>query len=47
VLNKSAMRWLLSSDDGGLKRSLYAIKLHSDVSAHFVGLGSIICSVTE
>lgn len=46
-LNGAALHWFLSTEDGGLKRSIYALKLHSDVANHFVGLCNGLCQVEE
>ena len=44
-LNAAALHWFLSSEDGGLKRSVYALRLHSEVASHFVALCNGMCAV--
>jgi len=46
-LNAAALHWFLSTEDGGLKRSIYAVRLHSEVAPHFVGLCNGLCFVDE
>lgn len=46
-MNAAALHWFLSTEDGGLKRSVYALRLHSDASSHFVALCNGMCAVDQ
>ena len=46
-MNAAALHWFLSNEDGGLKRSVYALRLHSEVGSHFVAMCNGVCAVDQ
>lgn len=46
-LNGAALHWFLSTEDGGLKRSVYALRVHGEIGSHFVALCNGMCAVDQ